>query len=136
MQTVDLDFGIHHQTWALARMLQDYELTDRYVATTFWKNGREKGFLLEIDHNKKADKSLYIVFFQSRNSDNIVVESWEGKRCYGEAAGTPEWREETFGKERSEKAYKLRDYIDHADLKAAIGTITNYADDFQKERAA
>lgn len=47
--------------------------------TAAFYNGRERGFCLKVNHEARFAKSfLYVCFANNRNSDDVVVYTWQG----------------------------------------------------------
>ena len=80
---------LSHKAWAVLHLLAEtspdfsawddrlgeYQVTLKSYA---WYNGRERGFVLAMRRSLVAQATLYVAFAECRNSDQLIVEVWEG----------------------------------------------------------
>jgi len=86
---VDFRLGLSGQAWAVLHLLDgepsfapfnltthEYELE---IKTSAFYNGRERGFVLDVQHSFLDNRDhLYVVCANQRSSDSLVIYKWTG----------------------------------------------------------
>lgn len=79
MNLVDTRLNITDQALALLQLLAQEEVpANVWTTTSALYNGRERGICLSLSATHR-DHRIFIFWSESRNSDQLVIVSWEGR---------------------------------------------------------
>lgn len=101
------DFGLSKVSLAMLALL---EAPAREHSVSTWYNGSEKGICIAVQSGLRVFDTRYVVFHESRNSDNICVSTWDDQG----GMNPPTYSD------RPEFAYHTRQNFDPGEILCAV----------------